>query len=126
MWNLAAEGLACIQRTQMVDPDTNSEFNCMPLVPLPKSRYATQSDATTLIGYLLTKFKITAFILVEKFVMSDGEIVPLLVIRISCAIHVSMEDIRHLGRAVKELDGRYGAVDMMKEYLPEAIQGMIS
>ncbi|CUE70284.1 aminotransferase, putative [Bodo saltans] len=42
--------------------------NCMPLIPIPNSRNATDKDAKTLMGYLLTRFNITCFIAVAPVI----------------------------------------------------------
>lgn len=125
MWKLEAEGLRCIQLSQM--SQDSDEFNCMPIVPLPNSQGATDSVATKLMGLLLTKFNITAFLLAEKFRLADGSTRKLLCVRITAQIHLTMEDIQQFGRAILELAGSsYGTLGVIKEYLPEAVQGMIS
>eukprot|EP00658_Telonema_sp_P-2_P050105 TRINITY_DN38159_c0_g1_i1.p1 TRINITY_DN38159_c0_g1~~TRINITY_DN38159_c0_g1_i1.p1 ORF type:complete len:249 (+),score=53.28 TRINITY_DN38159_c0_g1_i1:189-935(+) len=49
---------------------------------------------------------------------SPGE--SFLAIRISCSPVVSMEDVVRLGAVVGELKGNYGAVTILKEYLPSS------
>lgn len=123
MWELWREGLHCVQEMQLGDGPGCG--NCMPIVPLPQSRNATSGDATKLMGYLLTKCSITAFLLIERFRFGD-EIRSCMAVRITCQIHVSLEDVRRLGRAVRELNGTYGALGVIKEYLPDAMHSMTS
>ena len=123
-WNLADEGIACIQSDQV--REGCRELNCMPVIPFPGGKGATNAEATQVMGYLLTKCDITAFLLVEKFRYSNGQIHPTLAVRLTCQIHVSFDDIRRFGKAVTELKGSYGALSVMKEYLPDSIQSMMS
>jgi hypothetical protein len=50
------------------DQITEGVGNCMPLIPVPNSRNATEKDAKTLMGYLLTRFNITCFIAVAHVI----------------------------------------------------------
>ena len=92
---------------------------CMPIVPLPRSRGCTSSDAVKLMGYLLTKYSVTAFLLALEFPASDGEKVKMLAVRLTLQVHTCIEDVQHLARAVRDLRGSYGALSVFKEYLPQ-------
>lgn len=123
-WDLASEGLRCFQTEQMAEGA--AECNCLPIVPLPRSRGATTQDATKVMGYLLTRFGITAFLLVDRFRCPDGTVRSVMAVRVTAQIHVSLEDVRRLARAVKELGGAYSALGVMKEHVPDAVRNMIS
>jgi isopenicillin-N epimerase len=109
MWNLEAERLECLQSAQVFHngrPGVDA-VNCLPVVPLPRGRGATAGDATRLMGYLLTRKETTAFLIVERIRCPDGTVCPVLCVRLTCQVHVSLDDVRRLGRAVAELQGTY-------------------
>lgn len=121
MWWLDKAALECIQISQVVPrKDRPHEVNCMPIVPLPNSRGANDGQARRVMTYLLTRCNITAFILVEKFRDVNGDVCSMLACRITCQIHVSIDDVRALGKAVLDMtdsdqvDGR--------EYVDDNIQ----
>lgn len=112
MWNLDADGVDCIQSSQVFPPQgSGGPVNCMPIVPLPKGRGGTQADATRLMGYLLARCSITAFLLVESFRYADGGIYPTLAVRLTAQVHVSLDDVRRLGKSVRDLQGTYNALE---------------
>eukprot|EP00759_Apiculatamorpha_spiralis_P031977 PhF_6_TR33645/c0_g1_i2/m.49195/K04127/cefD; isopenicillin-N epimerase len=115
-------GVRCFQQKQV-----NTMGNCLPIVTLPRGRNVAPSDAAKVMGYLLVKCKITAFLVVENMKFPDDdkcppEGVPTLGIRITCQTFLNGADIVNLMNAVSELNGSYGSVAIMKEYLPESLQ----
>ena len=119
MWGLEKEGLECVQTPQVFPTRKGEPVNCLPIVPLPRSRNATEADAKRVMGYLLTRCNITAFLLVADFRVAD-QILPLLCVRLSCNVHVCIEDIRKLGKAVNDMKGTYeSSLGDAKEYMPE-------
>jgi isopenicillin-N epimerase len=132
MWRLNDEDLAVrfLQDVEGLQRDKNShhretyrheqaQVSCMPVVPLPRSRGCTPADAIKVMGYLLTKFNVTAFLLVVDFPTTAGDRVDMLAVRLTLHAHTSLDDVFHLGRAVKELNGLYGTLSVFKEYLPQ-------
>jgi isopenicillin-N epimerase len=121
MWGLDAEGMECIQLRQLYPGGrdaTAGRVNCLPIVPLPGSLRKTERDAQQLFAQLLHFSNITSFIFVETFA-EDGHEVPFLAVRITCQIHVSMDDVRKLGRAVLDVLSR-GSDDRHTQDLDEA------
>jgi isopenicillin-N epimerase len=107
MWKLEQEGLECVNVSQVLHRrDRPGEVNCMPIVPLPNSRGATEASAKRAMGYLLTRCDITAFLLVERFRDANGDVYEMLAVRLTCQIHVGLEDVRALGQAVLNMVAR--------------------
>lgn len=77
MWNLEADGVDCIQASQVFRiPGDHGPVNCLPIVPLPKGKGGTPADATRIMGFLLTRCSISAFLLVENFRYADESVHP--------------------------------------------------
>jgi len=107
MWNLEAERSECLQLHQIHNGGRPGldVMNCLPILPIPGWRNAAENADKTLMGHLLTRKGITAMCLMERLRCPDDTITTVLCVRITCQIHVSIEDIRKFGRAIAELQG---------------------
>eukprot|EP01060_Flectonema_neradi_P029788 TRINITY_DN419_c3_g1_i3.p1 TRINITY_DN419_c3_g1~~TRINITY_DN419_c3_g1_i3.p1 ORF type:complete len:587 (+),score=110.28 TRINITY_DN419_c3_g1_i3:86-1762(+) len=98
-------------------------YGNMPIMPLPNGGGADGFTAGKVMGYLMTRHNITAFLLV-----TDILDVPTLCVRCSCQIYTDMEDWTRLARAVNQLGGNYGALKVLKELgiLQDSVDAMAS
>ncbi|KAJ9437477.1 putative L-cysteine desulfhydrase 1 [Diplonema papillatum] len=96
---------------------------CLPIIPLPKGENAENATAGKVMGYLMVKHKMTAFLLVTKI---RG--VNTLCIRVTCQIYNDEEDWNKLADAVNQLKGNYKSLKIISELgiLPESVSAMIS
>eukprot|EP00754_Rhynchopus_humris_P022381 Rhum_TRINITY_DN14788_c34_g1::Rhum_TRINITY_DN14788_c34_g1_i1::g.119271::m.119271 len=88
----------------------SAHYGNMPIMPLPNGRNSENADAAKVMGYLMTKHNITAFLLVYPI---KG--VPTLCIRCTCQIYTDDDDWRRLAAAVKQLGGKYGALSILAD-----------
>ena len=113
MWSSGPQRVECVQLKQINHGGRAGLdiVNCMPVIPLPGWRHATAGADRNLMIDLLTRKNITALCLSERFRCPDDTIMNVLCVRISCQIHVSIDDIRKFGRAIAELQGSHVDVD---------------
>ena len=109
-------------KTEVVQGDVEHYGN-MPIMPLPNGRNADQAMAGKVMGYLMSRHNITAFVLVADFGRT-----PTLCIRCSCQIYTDESDWKRLADAVNQLNGNYGALKVIAELgiLPDSVSAMIS
>ncbi|KAJ9450691.1 putative L-cysteine desulfhydrase 1 [Diplonema papillatum] len=102
---------------------TPETYGNMPIMPLPDGHGAEDSAAGKVMGYLLTRHNITAFLLVHVF---GG--VPTLCVRCTCQIYTDDDDWERLAAAVNALGGKYSTLKVIAElgFLPDSVSAMLS
>eukprot|EP01062_Namystynia_karyoxenos_P023113 TRINITY_DN1888_c1_g1_i1.p1 TRINITY_DN1888_c1_g1~~TRINITY_DN1888_c1_g1_i1.p1 ORF type:complete len:551 (+),score=190.58 TRINITY_DN1888_c1_g1_i1:70-1653(+) len=89
-------------------------YGNMPIVPLPGGDGVDPAAAGKVMGFLMAKHNITAFLLMQRWGgMSEK---GTLCIRCSCQIYTDPSDWEALGRAVNELQGNYSVGTVISAY----------